>query len=230
MTDSYVSELLVSQIRRNKQNIFDRISKAGVNPKKITIIAVTKGFPEQVIQAGLQEGFYDLGESYAKELNSKASCLQGSIRWNFLGSIQKRQVGSIAHLVSLWHSVDRIEEAKAIAKYSPGASILLQVNTNGQPQQGGCQIGEVESLVEQFRSEGLDVRGLMTLGLNKDLKVSRDCFRSLATLGQKLDLAELSMGMSNDLEVAVQEGSTMLRIGRALFGSRVSPVNSKCSV
>ncbi len=220
VTDIEISKSLVFQIHQNKQKIFDRILKAGVDPKNITIVAVTKGFSIQAIQAGIQEGFCNFGESYPKELNLKASSIKDPINWNFLGSIQKRHVASIASLVSLWHSVDRIEEAKTIAKYRPGASILLQVNTNGQPQQGGCQIGEVETLVEQSRSEGLDVKGLMTLGLNKDLKASRECFRTLAKLGQKLNLAELSMGMSDDLEVAVQEGSTMLRIGRALFGSR----------
>ncbi len=202
----------------------ERIERAGRDPDSITVVAVTKGFDVGVVEDALASGVVDLGENYAQDLRAKADDLDAdqrrAVRWHFIGRLQTNKVRLIAGDVALWQSVDRSSLAAEIARRAPGAEVLVQVNTSGEPQKGGCVPDEAAALVSSCRDLGLSVRGLMCVGPAGDSDAARDAFRRLSTLADGLGLAERSMGMSDDLELALAEGSTMIRIGTALFGSR----------
>jgi hypothetical protein len=140
--------------------------------------------------------------------------------WHYLGAIQRNKVARLAPLVSCWQAVGRIEEGRAIARRHPGARVLVQVDVAGLPGRGGVPPSEVTGLVTALRGEELDVAGLMAVGLPGPPEGARPGFRTLRRLADDLDLPVRSMGMTDDLEVAVSEGSTMVRLGRALFGDR----------
>ncbi|MGH9148924.1 MAG: alanine racemase, partial [Acidimicrobiales bacterium] len=160
--------------------------------------------------------------NYGAEMAAKVSAVPGA-RWHFLGSVQRRLVPALAPHVAVWQSVDRVDEGLAIARAAPGAAVLVQVNVSGEPQKGGVAPAATAALVEQLQGAGLDVRGLMAIGPLGPPEAAREGFRQLARLGRQLALTELSMGMSDDLEVGVQEGATIVRVGRALFGPRPAP-------
>jgi pyridoxal phosphate enzyme (YggS family) len=203
----------------------DRIRAAGADPDRVRIIAATKGFDDSVVREALAAGIVDIGESYAQELGAKASALDGDPPaawpvWHFIGRLQRNKVRKVAGLVSMWHSVDHLSLGGEIARWAPGAAVLAQINTTGEDQKGGCPPARALALVDGLRDLGLDVQGLMTIGPAGPADLARPAFRSLAALAADLDLHELSMGMSADLEVAVQEGATLVRVGTAIFGPR----------
>ncbi len=198
---------------------------AGSRP--VTIVAVTKGFGPEAVRAAQAAGLGDLGESYAQELAVKAPSAGPGARWHFLGAVQRRKVRVLAPLVHLWQSVDRVDAGQEIARRAPGASVLVQVNVTRDPRRNGCTWEEAPTLVDELRTMDLDVRGLMALAGRQDPRLQ---FRRLAVLAGRLELRELSMGMSGDLEAAVEEGATMVRVGRDLFGPRPGPVKRRyCS-
>ena len=198
----------------------DRIRRAGANADALTIVAVTKGFPAEAVAAASDCGLVDIGENYAQELVAKAGEVTAPVRWHFIGHVQTNKVASLKGVVSLWQGVDRLHAGQAIARHQPGAAVLVEVNTAGDPAKTGCRVDEAPGLVEALRGLGLRVRGLMTIAAAGPPESARAAFRDLAVLGRRLELPELSMGMSADLEVAVQEGATMVRVGEALFGPR----------
>jgi len=180
---------------------------------------VTKGFGIDAVEAALGAGLVDLGENYAQELLEKAPG-HPRVRFHFIGRLQRNKVRPLAPLVALWQSVDRLELAREIARRAPGAAVLVQINLSGEPQKGGCAPGEVAALVAAARDLGLDVQGLMGVGPAGPREAARPGFRELVALADRLDLPVRSIGMSADLEVAVQEGATMVRVGTDLFGPR----------
>jgi pyridoxal phosphate enzyme (YggS family) len=198
-----------------------RIEIAGGDPERITIVAVTKGFGADAVQAALAAGLVDVGENYAQELTAKAAApgTEGA-RWHFIGRVQRNKVRALAPIVHLWQSVDRAALADSIAAAAPGAAVLVQVDTTGEPQKGGCEPGAVPALVAHSRAAGLVVRGLMAVGPAGAPQAARAGFERVRRLADDLGLPERSMGMSGDLEVAVGAGSTMVRVGTALFGPR----------
>jgi pyridoxal phosphate enzyme (YggS family) len=189
----------------------------------VTIVVVTKTVPEARVREALAAGAADLGENRAQDLVAKAGALVDVVpapAWHFIGRLQRNKVRQIAPVVALWQSVDRVELATEIARRAPGASVLVQLNLSGEPGKGGCRPDEVPAVVEHALGLGLDVRGLMGVGPAGPPDDARPGFRALVTLADRMGLAVRSIGMSGDLEVAVQEGSTMVRIGRDLFGER----------
>lgn len=190
--------------------------------RHVEIIAVTKGFGPEAVEAAVAAGLTSVGENYAQELLAKAAAGAGhsSVRWHFIGAIQRNKVATLAPHVALWHTVDRAAVVDAIAGHSPGAPVLLQVNLSGDRNRPGAAWEDVGALVSRGRDAGLDVRGLMGVGPSGDPELARPVFAELAALAGQLGLRELSMGMTADLEVAVAEGSTMVRVGTALFGPR----------
>lgn len=196
-----------------------RIARAGGDPGAITLVAVTKGMGADVARSAVAAGLVDLGENYGQELLAKAAGCRDRVRWHFLGAVQRRKVRDLAAVVHLWQGVDRLVAGQEIARHAPRAAVLVQVNLSGLPGRNGCRFEEAPALVDGLRGLGLDVRGLMAVGAPDD---PRPGFRRLARLAADLDLRQLSMGMSSDLDVAVEEGSTMVRVGTALFGRRPS--------
>lgn len=230
-----MSELpTVKEIRERSAVLRERITTAGGDADRIRVVAVTKAFPPALIPRALAAGLIDLGENYGQELRAKADWLAGDgdgaddegrppPRWHFIGGLQRNKVKQVASLVHLWHSVDRTSLADEIAKRAPGARILVQVNTTGEGAKSGCSPEEAPALVERAREAGLDVLGLMTVGPTDTGVDPRPAFAALASLAAELGLVELSMGMSGDLEAAVAEGATMIRVGTSLFGPRRPP-------
>jgi pyridoxal phosphate enzyme (YggS family) len=219
----------VDAVRQRAEVVRDRIRSAGGDPDEVVLVAVTKAFGPGVMRVALDAGLADVGENYAQELVDKAAALgpdvlaAGSARVHFVGRLQRNKVRSIAALVDLWQTVDRVELGTEIARRSPGASVLVQVNASREPQKGGCDLQEAPMLVDQLGSEGLDVAGLMAVGVADDDDATRRAFAAVTSMADDLDLPVRSMGMSADLEIAVQEGATMVRIGRDLFGRRPLP-------
>jgi PLP dependent protein len=196
----------------------------------VRIVAVTKGFPAAAVAAALANGLADVGENYAQELLTKAedpdvggprygrgNGSAPSPRWHFLGAVQRNKVRRLAPLVHLWQGVVRTVEAVEISRHRPGAQILVEVDTTGDPRRRGCPIGEAPALVDGIRELDVDLRGLMTVA-PRDEDAARRCFEAVALAADRLGLPERSMGMSDDMEHAVAAGSTMVRLGRALFG------------
>ncbi len=195
-----------------------RIVAAGGSLDVVKILAVTKTFPAATAQLAVDAGLTDLGENYASEIVDKAPLVRGA-RWHFIGAMQRNKVKKIATSVALWQSVDRPELLAEIAKRSPGASVLIQVNTTHEPQKSGCRPADLDRLVDRAYELELDLRGLMTIGPTSDTD-PRPAFCELRGHVDRLGLEIASMGMSGDLEAAVAEGSTMVRVGTALFGPR----------
>ena len=194
-----------------------RVAAAGGDWSALTVVAVTKGQGPSAVAAAWEAGLRDFGESYAQELAGKQLVLPHGGRWHFVGAVQRRKVAKLAPVVHLWQSLDRVSLGDEIGRRAPGARVLVQVNVAADPRRNGCAWGEAPALVEELRRRALDVQGLMCIGPRPD---PRPQFRRLAALAGELGLAEVSMGMSDDLEAAVQEGSTMDRLGTALFGPR----------
>lgn len=211
------------EVRRRLDTVRERIATRG-DPEAVTIVAVTKGLAVSAASAARDSGLLDLGENYAAELIEKADSLQAEPgpppRWHLLGGIQRRTLARLAPRVALYQSVDREDEASGIARHAPGAAVLIEVDTTGIEGRGGVAPDQVDALCEFALGAGLDVRGLMTIAAPDDTVAAGASFRIVRRLVDALGLSVASMGMSDDFEIAVEEGSTMIRLGRVLFGPR----------
>jgi uncharacterized pyridoxal phosphate-containing UPF0001 family protein len=186
-------------------------------------VAVTKALDADAVRAALALGLGDIGENYAQELLAKEALVSAEPpprpRWHFLGVLQRNKVRSLAPVVHCWQGVARRSEGEAIAAAQPGARVLVQVDLTEAPQRNGVGPAEVAPLVSELRDLGLAVGGLMTVAPPEPTEASR-AFDRVSALADALELRERSMGMSEDFELAVRSGSTMLRLGRVLFGAR----------
>jgi pyridoxal phosphate enzyme (YggS family) len=192
--------------------------RAGRDPAAVRVIGATKTVPVERIGDAIAAGLTDLGENRAQELLAKAPALGGDVCWHFLGQLQRNKIKALADHVTWWHSVDRPALAPALSKHAPAARVLVEVNLGDEPQKAGCAPGEAAALVDTLRGAALRVEGLMTVPPRAE--DPRRCYAELRDLAEALELPHLSMGMTDDYEVAVEEGATMVRIGRALFGER----------
>jgi pyridoxal phosphate enzyme (YggS family) len=189
----------------------------------VRILPVTKSFGPEAVVAALAAGCTAVGENYAQEVVAKREVLSG-VEVHFIGQLQTNKVRQLADLVSVYETVDRVRLAHEIAKRAPGAHILIQVDTADEPGKGGCPLDQLDGLVDEATALGLSVDGLMTVGpTSGDPDETRRGFRQVRAAVDRLGLGVCSMGMTGDLEIAVQEGSTQLRIGTALFGRRTVP-------
>lgn len=210
-----------------------RIEDAGGDPARVEVVAVTKGFGVAAVRAALSCGLRQIGENYADELVEKAVELaawpqrdeDGEIvapAWHFLGAVQRNKLARLAPHVSCYEALDRLVEGEGIARRAPGAGVLVEVDTTGEGRRPGVAPSGLTELVAGLRALDLEVLGLMTVAPPGGGAPARAAFAMLARLADELGLAERSMGMSDDLELAVAAGATSVRIGRALFGARPS--------
>ena len=224
-------EQLTELVSERLSSLRDRIDQVRRDGQTVEIIAVTKGFGPEAPLAALRNGLTILGENYADELVAKAQAVNGSLslaagnrpRWTFQGRLQTNKINKLLPVVDIWQSVDTMARIEALAKRRPGAEILIQVRLTDDADRSGAVPNEVEALVDHARSAGLTVLGLMAVGPDPDLvgaDASRQAFRVLNALCQKVDVSWRSMGMSSDFIQAIEEGATHLRIGTALFGDR----------
>jgi PLP dependent protein len=213
---------LDADVARRLVEVRHRIADAGGS--SVRVVAVTKTWGIEAVLAAIAAGCDGIGENYAQELIGKLEphvAFIGDVPVHFIGRLQTNKVRLIAPFVSIYETVDRESIAREIAKRVPGAQVLIQTVLVPDPSKGGCPIGEAQDLVTRCRDLGLAVCGLMTVGPTAGgPEAARPAFRAARSLLDRLDLDICSMGMSDDLEVAVQEGSTEVRIGSALFGPR----------
>lgn len=201
-----------------------RIAAAG--GQGVRVVAVTKTFGVDAILAAAAAGCDGIGENYAQELVAKWSTLPPDAAVppvHFIGQLQTNKVRLVVPCVDVYESVDRASLADELARRAPGAAVLVQVRPPGDAGAGkaGCDADEVPALIERCRERGLDVRGLMTVGPTEGgAEAARPGFRAVRAMVDRWGLSVCSMGMTDDLEVAVGEGSTQVRVGSALFGPR----------
>jgi PLP dependent protein len=199
-----------------RERIEAAAGRVGRDPASVTLVAATKTVDVARVREVVAAGVTDLGENRAQELLTKTAVV--GARWHFLGRLQRNKVRQLAPWVGCWQSVDRAELGAEIARRAPGARVLVEVNVGEEPQKGGCAPAAVPALADALRADGLDVAGLMVVPPHDD--DPRRWFARVREQAASLDLAELSMGMTDDFEVAIEEGATTVRVGRALFGAR----------
>jgi PLP dependent protein len=204
--------------------IADAARVAGRDASEITLVAVSKEVAADAVVEAMTAGQHDFGENRAQELATKVAGLgrdaTDAAVWHFIGRLQRNKIKLVAPWVQLWHSVDRTEIGEAIARHAPGARVLVQVNVAGEAQKGGCRPQDTAAIVAALRDLGLAVEGLMTVPPHA--RDPRPHFAALRSLATDLGLGTLSMGMSDDFEAAIAEGSTAVRVGSAIFGHRPS--------
>jgi pyridoxal phosphate enzyme (YggS family) len=197
----------------------------------VTIVAVTKTHGPEAVRAARAAGLADVGENRVQEAMAKMDQLRDlEVAWHLIGSLQRNKVRQAVGRFALIHSVDRVELVEEFARRVPGAGgqrVLLEVNCGDEPQKAGVAPADLPALLDAARGvEGLVVEGLMTMApFTADPEVQRAAFRRLRRLrdeaaGRGIPLPVLSMGMSGDFTVAVEEGATMVRLGTILFGER----------
>ena len=193
------------------------------------LLAVSKTKPESLVREAYAAGQRDFGENYVQELVAKAAALADlpDLRWHLIGPLQRNKVKQVVPVASLVHTVDRAALAEELSKRAAAAGrtvrVLLEVNVAGEASKAGCSPDEAPALAAAVRSlPGLSLGGLMTIPPDtEDRELARPYFRRLREIRDAIgDLPELSMGMSHDFEIAVEEGATIVRVGTAIFGSR----------
>ncbi|MCX7653131.1 MAG: YggS family pyridoxal phosphate-dependent enzyme [Fervidobacterium sp.] len=229
------SMMLRNEIKSRYEKVLNVVKecakKANRNFEEIKIVAVTKAHPVSVIREALSAGLRIFGENYAQELRDKVKELKEyDIEWHYIGRIQTNKLKYIVPVSEIIHSIYREEELVEINKISKKIgkvqSVLIEVNVSAEESKAGVRPEDVESLLEFSKMlENVRIIGLMTIAPFIEPEKTRGYFKTLRELRDRLSLRyptikELSMGMSNDYWVAVEEGSTILRIGTAIFGER----------
>ena len=209
-----------------RERIGAAAQRVGRDAGEITLVAATKTVPLARVAQVVAAGVLDLGENRAQELLAKAPALggpnareHGGPRWHFLGALQRNKVKALAPWIECWQSVDRQALGDSIARHAPGSRVLVEVNLGGEVQKPGCSPDALSGLVDALLGQALVVDGLMTVPPRGD--DPRPWFARLRGLASDHGLSMLSMGMTDDFEVAIEEGATMVRVGRALFGPRL---------
>ena len=225
---------LESRIKLVKERVNAACIVNGRSPNSVTLLAVSKTKPIEMLREAERHGLKQFGENYADEAKEKIQQRPAlKSEWHFIGRIQSNKTQTIAQHFAWIHTVDRIKVAKRLASHCPEnkiLQILLQVNVDSDENKGGIEAGKIDGLIKYVLSEpNLNLRGLMTI-LSKETDPQkgysklRDLFNHLQeTYAQELhNWDTLSMGMSNDLEVAVNCGATIVRVGTDIFGSRAN--------
>lgn len=210
--------------------VYERVeraaTRAGRSPEQVTLVAVSKGQPVGAILQAYEAGHRDFGENRAAELAEKAPQLPQDIRWHFIGTLQTRQVKLARPHTTLLHSLDRVRLINAWSRDGEAPPVLLQVNVAGEEQKHGVTKHGAAELLVETEAAGLQCRGLMTIApLVADPDENRKWFAQLRELRDEMSeefpgLCDLSMGMTDDFEGAIEEGATIIRVGRAIFGTR----------
>jgi PLP dependent protein len=218
---------VAARVAAVRQRIAAAASRAGRDPAAVTLVAVAKLHPVAAIRAALDAGVADIGENYAQELQAKAAALGGTgVRWHFVGRLQRNKAGQLVAAGALVHSLASLPAARALGgrarKAGTVARALVQVELDQRPAAHGVRPEDLDGFLAAARAvDGLHLTGLMVMPAEaSDPEAVRPVFRRAAALAADHDLDQLSMGMTADLEVAVEEGATLVRVGTAVFGPR----------
>jgi pyridoxal phosphate enzyme (YggS family) len=224
--------LIRERLRAVRERVADALHKSGRGPDGARILVASKYYTPEQIAALADAGVRLLGENRAEDLLKKQAMLGDAFEWHFIGHLQRRKVKQVVERVTLVHSVDSVRLVEELAKRAPeeGVEALIQVNVSGEQSKYGVEESEVEPLLWAAAKTGkVRVRGFMTLApLVEQVEDVRYVFVKLRAIRDRLrgswsphfDLSELSMGMSDDYSIAVEEGATIVRIGRAVIEER----------
>ena len=215
------------------ERVADAARRGGREPADVTIVAVAKTFPADAVVAAIEAGATDIGENRAQELRDKIAALGDRARWHFVGPLQTNKARTVAGRVALIHSIDRYGLAEAIARRSTNLGVtqdvLIEVNLAGEETKAGVEPARATALAEEIAAlEGITVRGLMAIPpAAEDPDQARSYFKELAALRDDVSdrvpsATGLSMGMTHDFEIAIEEGATWIRVGEAIFGPRTA--------
>ena len=225
---------IAENYRRVKERVAEAAVKVGRDPSEITIVAVTKTHPAETVEAVLAAGVTDVGENRVQEFLSKESGVTSSCRWHMIGHLQTNKVNKVIGKFSMIHSVDSLKLAEKLSsagnREGVTTDILVEVNTSGEESKFGLEADNALELCAGIADlPALDLRGLMTVGpWVDDTALLSKAFVSLRRLGETIkdegingiSMEHLSMGMTDDFEIAIAEGSTIVRLGRVIFGAR----------
>ncbi len=231
-------DLSTGTIKKNIEDIFGEIKVAcdrvGRKPQEVKLVAVSKMFPVEVVQSAYETGLRVFGENKVQELTGKMPLLPQDIEWHLIGTLQKNKVKYVVGKVALIHSVDSAallsEISRQAVKKGVIVPVLLQVNVAGEETKQGFDTEEILREIKDFSGiRGIKIKGLMTMApIADDPEKVRYVFRELKSLSERIrnlalpgiEMGELSMGMSDDFKIAVEEGATVVRIGSRVFGAR----------
>jgi len=235
MTTSTYDERVAVSLPEIRDRISNAAGRSGRGSADVTLVAVTKAHPIEAVQAALSHGLFDLGENRTEELEWKRAAVEeGRAQWHMIGHVQRRKAPRLVGVADLVHSIDSVRLAErlsnAAVEVGKVVSVLVQVNTSGEESKAGFRGGGLKDEVRRVLDlPGLEIRGLMTMApLTDDEALLRRTFEGVRMLHEELRAfggycgEHLSMGMTNDFEIAIEEGSTMIRIGTALFGKRMA--------
>ena len=219
------SNTIQGRVDRLRCQVAEACQRSGRATEDVTVIAVTKGFGPDAVRAAIAAGITGVGENRVQEATSKKAALGdvSGVTWHMIGHLQTNKVKSALQTVEIIHSVDSLHLAQAISDRAPvEVPVFIEVNVANEPTKSGIALHELPSFHGQLAAlPRLAVRGLMTVApFGLPPSELRPLFRRLRTEAGVLGLAQLSMGMSDDFEVAVEEGATHIRVGRAIFGER----------
>ena len=217
------------EIKANFETVKERVAaacaRAGRNAADVTLVAVTKTFGAEAATAAIAAGATDIGENRVQEMRDKKPAVVGTARWHLIGHLQTNKAKDAVRLFDVIETVDAVELAQKIAsaatREGKRQQILIEVNIGREAQKAGADPDAVPSLAREIAAiDGLSLRGLMAIPPHDTREETRPWFRELRKLRDVTGLPELSMGMTEDFEVAIEEGSTIVRVGRAIFGER----------
>lgn len=222
---------LEDRVAQVRSKIADACERAHRDAAEVTLVAVSKTFPVDRVQAVIEAGVADIGENRAQELKEKAAVVGDRAVWHFIGPLQTNKVRQVVGVAALIHSVDRYGLGEAIARRARSIGvvqdILVEVNVGGESSKAGVEPPRAIALARELSGlEGVRVKGLMAIPPQvEDPEDARPYFRDLSALGAQLSrdmegADQLSMGMSGDFETAIEEGATLVRVGSAIFGPR----------
>jgi pyridoxal phosphate enzyme (YggS family) len=232
--------MIAENIQNIGKNLKNACLKAGRDPGGVQLIAVSKTFGADAVLQAMDAGMTEFGENYVQELVEKRNALiDKNIRWHFIGHLQSNKVKYLTEWIHMIHSVDSeglaAEIDKRAAKAGRSIDILIEVNTSEEATKFGVRPAQSLGLIEAVaRFEHVNLKGLMTIGpFTDNADESRNAFRRLRSIFNeanssgivKQPMTVLSMGMTHDYAIAIEEGSTMVRIGTAIFGSRTTQIN-----
>jgi hypothetical protein len=214
-------------IEKNLKEVKERITKSALkvyrHPEDIKLIAVAKTFPVDVINKAIDLGIKSIGETKVQEAKKKFEEIGNKVEWHMIGHLQSNKAKDAVKIFDIIHSIDRMKIAKKVSdkclELNKNMPVLVQVNLT--EDKFGIKPEEIVEFVNKIKKlDGIKVEGLMTIAPFVEPEETRPYFKKLRELSLKCNLKELSMGMSNDFEVAIEEGATMVRIGTAIFGER----------
>lgn len=221
------------EVRRGVARVRERIeaacARADRNPADVTLVGVSKFQPEDRVRAAIEVGVLDLGENYAQAMRDRVESLSDlagtGVRWHQIGPLQRNKVNMVVRVASYFHALDSVALADALGSRRDPADplhVLVQVNVAGEETKSGVGPAEVPDLLSAVaKHPSLRVAGLMAMPPAPERpEDSREHFAALREVGERLGVPGLSIGTTDDFEVAVEEGATMVRVGRSLFGER----------